>query len=1266
MSQNCEEEGLVVDEGIGNGGGTDVSTSSHWKLQYIDVENFKSYCGQIRIGPLRPFIAIIGPNGSGKSNLMDAISFVMGERTANLRVRRLNELIHGAMIGQPVSSQASVSAVFRQIVENEEEVPDLKFSRVIRSASCDYIINDEAVSQQVYLEELAKMGINAKAKNFLVFQGAVETVTMKTAKERTALLEEICGSNALKEEYEKTKAEMSDMEIKLQGVHMKKKGVIAEKREVEMELNEAKRFGELMNDVANKEIQISLFKLLYLEQEIETADNELLLKSRDVERLEIAKQKTDDKYKEKKRERSELNRVLSAKEMILHNTEQEKNKKQPKLIEARQKRLHLEQKLAKAEKSLKHAKDNKISLENDLEQLRRNLEKTKEEENAFVGQNDESLLTQGVDVTLRESQMKEYWDLKKEVNGKTSKERSETETLQRQKRDKDDVFDSLNRQKLDLSSKLDLITHEIKGTSTLVGKAEDTVKHLREQLQQKQAEIQPLEEEVSQADERISVLQQELEAVTKEFENAKINKHEALRRQRKHEVITSLQGLFKGVFDRVVNLCQPRHNRYKIAISKVIGKEMEAIVVDSESTAKQCIQYLKEQMIEPEMFLPLDLLQVKPLKTRFRQHGSDIRLAFDVLKFDSQIETAILHCTKSTVICSTSEEADRVASGEIFGERTNAVALDGTLYTATGIISGGQADLQRKAKRWDEAALAVSEQRRETLRDELREAVKTTRKKRHLEISQQEIIGIKTRLKYAEADLKSHISSTKKLHTQKKQIEDDLTDIVVRWEQAKAASSVVAKKVKEFQTRINAIEDSIFQDFCQQTGLPSIRSYEERDIRLQEEFNRQKTDFQNKIQQIQTMIDYEIEEQNSLNENIKNWECSVARIQSDLNAHKANEENAQSEIEEVDIRLTKCQADVNQLKAAINVKTKEMSAANKTLIAADKVLFTTQKARTHLQNSLMQKKNQRHEVYKHCKLTGINIPFLAGSLDDVRIDGSSSNEATTTTTASDSQIATTSTQQAIEDEEHLQVDYEILPASLKGLNDEDAVKKAAEDLEEQLNNMEILVGKIHAPNMKADQRWETIKSKLRDQQTEFDETRKKAREVRNAFEKVKKERHEKFMNCYEKISSNIDGIYKSLTQNQSAQAILGLDNPEEPYLDGVSYNCVAPGKRFQAMSNLSGGEKTLAALALLFAIHSYEPAPFFVLDEIDAALDNTNISKVMKYMKSKTPSLQILVISLKEEFYSHADALIGIAPDPQDTDCIVSKLYSLDLTPYGA
>ena len=99
---------------------------------------------------------------------------------------------------------------------------------------------------------------------------------------------------------------------------------------------------------------------------------------------------------------------------------------------------------------------------------------------------------------------------------------------------------------------------------------------------------------------------------------------------------------------------------------------------------------------------------------------------------------------------------------------------------------------------------------------------------------------------------------------------------------------------------------------------------------------------------------------------------------------------------------------------------------------------------------------------------------------------------------------------------------------------------------------------------------------------------KKAKQAKQNFERIKKERYDLFSKCFEHVSNTIDAIYKQLTRNQSAQAFLCPENPEEPYLEGINYNCVAPGKRFQPMSNLSGGEKTIAALALLFAIHSYQ------------------------------------------------------------------------------
>merc|ERR1712061_265921 len=181
------------------------------------------------------------------------------------------------------------------------------------------------------------------------------------------------------------------------------------------------------------------------------------------------------------------------------------------------------------------------------------------------------------------------------------------------------------------------------------------------------------------------------------------------------------------------------------------------------------------------------------------------------------------------------------------------------------------------------------------------------------------------------------------------------------------------------------------------------------------------------------------------------------------------------------------------------------------------------------------------------------------------------------------------------------------------------------------------IHRIQAPNMKAMQKLDEAREKLAEANKDFETVRKRAKQAKTNFERIKQERCELFMKCFDHVSNHIDGIYKQLARNQSAQAFLGPENPEEPYLEGINYNCVAPGKRFQPMSNLSGGEKTIAALALLFAIHSYEPAPFFVLDEIDAALDNTNIGKVASYISDRTGrGMNVIVISLKDEFYAHS------------------------------
>jgi len=236
------------------------------QLKFIEVNNFKSYRGFKKIGPLKPFMAVIGPNGSGKSNFMDAISFVMGEKTNLLRVKRLSDLIHGASVGKPISSKASVAAIFE--IETDDGMVEKKFTRSISGASADHKIDKANVTPKEYLAELEKIGINAKAKNFLVFQGAVESIAMKNPKERTALFEEISGSGVLKEDYEKCKVEMLAAEEETQHTYQKKKAIGAERKEAKLEKEEAEKYQKLQDDMAERQVELQLFRLYHNEKAI--------------------------------------------------------------------------------------------------------------------------------------------------------------------------------------------------------------------------------------------------------------------------------------------------------------------------------------------------------------------------------------------------------------------------------------------------------------------------------------------------------------------------------------------------------------------------------------------------------------------------------------------------------------------------------------------------------------------------------------------------------------------------------------------------------------------------------------------------------------------------------------------------------------------------------------------------------------------------------------------------------------------------------------
>ncbi|XP_022237918.1 structural maintenance of chromosomes protein 1A-like isoform X3 [Limulus polyphemus] len=1151
-------------------------------LKYIEVNNFKSYKGKQIIGPLKPFTAIIGPNGSGKSNFMDAISFVLGEKTSSLRVKKLGDLIHGAPIGAPVSTRASVTAVY-----GETDGTEISFSRLVTGSSSEYRIDNKVVSHQEYASKLETLGINVKAKNFLVFQGAVESIAMKNPKERTGLFEEISRSVEHKEEYEQLRTEMMKAEEDTQFTYQKKKGIAAEKKEARLEKEEAEKYQRLKEEL---EIELS--------------------------------------------------------------------KKRPAYIKAKERTAHMQKKLESAKKSLKAAKKVHEAHEGEIKELENELKEVEARQEEFEEQLAQESESQGRDLTLEESQVQEYNSLKEEAGKLSSRYLQELDSVNREQKSDQDRHDNELRKKAEMEAKVKQKRSELEENVRRVEKLNEYIRTSEQALSDLMKQEEGFGEEVQDAKKRVAEINDELESIMIELGDAKVDKHEDSRRKKKAEIVDHFKRLFPGVYDRLVNMCQPIHKRYNVAITKVLGRNMEAIVVDTERTARSCIKYLKEQMLEAETFLPLDYIDAKPLKERLRniQSPRNVKLLYDVLQYDPPaIKRAVLYATNNALVSETAEDASKVAYELGDGKRYDAVALDGTYYQKNGFISGGSTDLAKRARRWDEKALHNLKYRKEKLTEELKEMVKKTRKESDLNTIQSQIRGLETRLKY---------SITDKENTEKRVISNLQKEIsVLEKEMEKFDPKIqsVEWRMKEREVQIaevkeamNTVEDRVFADFCHTIGVENIRQYEERELRATQERDKRRLEFENQKNRIINRLEYE--RSKDTNENVNKWTKTVTDDEKELEKLKEAESKQMQLIDEEMQNLDRLKTSKITKKTEVDGMEDAMTEVRKRLTAMQKEITSVQKVVTGLETRLEQKKADRHSHLQACKLEDIIIPMKRGSMKDIDQDASQQDESTDIS-------GSHNTQRIYEKETKIQIDYIDLADELKDLDSHEEVKKEGDHLQKEISDMETHLQRIQAPNMRAMEKLDGVRERLRLTDSEFESARKRAKKAKQVFEKVKRERYDKFMSCFDHVSNKIDDIYKALTNNQSAQAFLGPENPEEPYLEGINYNCVAPGKRFQPMSNLSGGEKTVAALALLFAIHSYQPAPFFVLDEIDAALDNTNIGKVARFIREQTEtSFQCVVISLKEEFYGHADALVGIVPDPGE--CTISRVLTLDLTEY--
>ena len=1200
---------------------------------------------------LGPLTRKVGPNGSGKSNLMDAISFVLGVRSVHLRASELKDLIysenalndnHEISYHEDVPTRASVMAVIEDTKHTEH-----RFQRIVNAnASTEYRYNGRITTYASYNAKLEQLNILVKTRNFLVFQGDVESVAEQCSKDLSDLMDQISGSRTLKNEYDEARISYEEAAEQLTALVSKRKLLQNELRQVRQHKEAFDRFGALKNEVHNHTIQKILWRLYHINEIIEIHTDWI---EAHASRGEQAQKRLHEKEQMLSEARSMLGSVQQ-KKLDLENERKQANRsldgirpEKDRLIERIghvNRRLQQAQFLYKqAEKDHDTLKESLKRLESDAALVQTCSDKMKAEQEAALA---------ATSIKLNETDLQNYHDLKLKSQSTVVQERSQMEQLQRKIREKQTSLDVHQDRIQDMESKL------------------ERLEQLLASLSETQAELATREpesaEKLGRAKSILSTLQSKKESISsreKQLNEALVGCYNRLLRmgqdQRVHErearlreSLRSLRTIFPGVHGRLLDLCKPTQRKYELAIATALGRNAEAVVVNHEKTAVECIEYLRNQRAGQATFIPLDTIQTKPINDRLRSLSPQARLAIDVIQYAPVIERAVSYACGNAMVCDTLDVARNICYDR--AQRVKAVTLDGTIIHKTGMITGGPS-MQETVKKWDDQELQGVQRERDRCMSELKEL----QQQKYVLEEEDELVASVTR---AQASLQSIRAEQADVMRQTQDAQSECAAII---SQKKKTQDMIDKlnedmsqlrsQMSDIEHTIHAADDDIFTEFCERIGVANVREYEANQLHISQALNVATQQYQRQLARI-------AHQRTFAEQQVKNTADRLAFIQASMEKERQRIPRLEEELQNCENSIQKYREIKARIQASFEAMQEEHDEKTETVNERRKALFHVmrdveahRKEVAERNDEIAQLDTERANLFRRCRMEALDLPLESGDLanvpleEDVSMPVSEADNAVQTCRQYDITVDFSRLSDAERTDRGSGKEYEL----------QSRIDLAREEMEKL------------TPSTSTAERLDQLEKELKSCEHEIDGGREQVRESRDEFQLIKKQRSDLFMKAYHHIADRIDGVYKDLTKTKMAPmggvAYLTLEDTDEPFRAGIRYHAMPPMKRFRDMDQLSGGEKTMAALALLFAIHTYQPAPFFVLDEVDAALDAQNVANVSHYIREHASDrFQFIVISLKASLYERSQGLVGVY---RDQEAHSSASVTLDLEQYA-
>ncbi len=1176
-------------------------------LKRLDIVGFKSFAERVTVDFVEGVTAVVGPNGSGKSNITDGIRWVLGEQSAkSLRGAKMEDIIFAGSDSRKKLNVAEVTLT----LDNEDQFLPIDYHevsvtrRVYRSGESEFFINKQSCRLKDIVDLFMDSGLGKEAFS-IISQGKVEEILSSKSEERRSIFEEAAGVLKYKSRKKKAEFKLAETQENLNRVNDILHELEGQVEPLKIQASIAKDYLEKKEELEQIEVALTVFEIEELHQKYESLSKSLE-KNKDIEgELSATIQKREASVEQMKDHVSALDDSIDDLQqvLLLASEELEKLEGRKEVLKERKKNAHqnkaqLEKTISELTSQISQLLHEKSEQEMLLEAYRTELELIKKD----LSKKQKMALTYDQNIEERIEELKsEYFELLNEQATARNEIHYLNEQLNQQERKNERLLDS-NKRYVEERSKINEKKLKIEANYSLVEtKLTDQIKSFRDTS----AKLDNL---------RNSYMKKE---------SALYKAYQLLQQSRsRKEVLESMQEDYAGFFQGVKEILKAKdklggihgavaelittEKEFETAIEIALSSSMQHVVVEDEEAARKAIQFLKQNSYGRATFLPLSVIKERAINLHdlnmIQNHPAFVGIATNLVKYEPKFKSIIANLLGTVIVTSDLKGANDIA--KLMNYRYRLVTLQGDVVNPGGSMTGGAVkqknnsllSRQRELEQIVEK-LSVMEEKTEELEKDVRATKETIGK---LEKQLEDLRSKGENLRLEEQRIRSEI---REIELNEKNVNDHLTLYDSEREAFAAEKERMHSRKNELETKLLEVSKKIA----------------ELDKKIEEMSQKKNTQqiSKDELQAELTEIKVVLAGKQQLYENQKE---KVERIHAELKQAQQKHEETSEDYSLLSNEMTSSSSGEEKLEEAA---TKKLQDKNKTI----ELIASRREERLHLQEKLEYEESELKEIKRQDKQLQDILKDEEVKLN--RLDVELDNRLN-----------------------HLREEYFL---TYEGAKEKFALDIEVDEARKRVKLIKLAIDELGTVNLGAIDEYERVSERftfLTEQRDDLLEAKDTLYQVIDEMDGEMKKRFEQTFNA---IRSHFESVFQALFGGGRAE--LKLTDPSDLLNTGVDIVAQPPGKKLQNLGLLSGGERALTAIALLFSILKVRPVPFCVLDEVEAALDEANVHRFAQYLKKFSHETQFIVITHRKGTMEEADVLYGVTMQESG----VSKLVSVRL-----